>query len=262
MKKTRLILGAVLGLGLGFSSDAGVLATVNGKAITDEDFQAIISNLPQHQKELAVKDANTRKKIIQDLVDQELVVQEAESEKIESSKAFKDAMVVVRKQALVNAVVEKRLAPKVTAQTVKAYFDQRKTKYSSDQVHAMHILLSSEKEAEAVMAEVKRPGVDFQKVAEAKSKDPTAKNTRGDVGFFSRNMFDQAFTDAAFGGSVGEIVGPVKTAFGYHVIKIVERKVGKVPEFAEVEQAVRADYQRDLLKSFVVDLRKKAKIKE
>ena len=255
-------MGAVLGLGFGFSSQAGVLATVNGKTITDDDFQAITSNLPQHQKELANKDPNTRKKIIQDLVDQELVIQEAENEKIDNSKAFKDAMVVIRKQALVNAVVEKKLAPKVTPQAVKDFFEKRKTNYSTDQVHALHILLPTAKEAEAVMAEVKKPGVDFQKVAETRSKDPTAKNTRGDVGFFSRNMFDQSFTEAAFTAHVGDIVGPVKTAFGYHVIKVVDRKVGKIPDFVEVEQTVRADFQRELLKGYVVDLRKKAKIKE
>jgi len=112
------------------------------------------------------------------------------------------------------------------------------------------------------LAEVKKPGVDFQKVAEARSKDPSAKNTRGDVGFFSRTMFDQAFTDAAFGASAGDIVGPIKTAFGWHIIKVVDRKVGKVLDFAEVEQRVRADLQRELLKEYVLDLRKKAKIKE
>ena len=129
-------------------------------------------------------------------------------------------------------------------------------------MHAQHILLATDKEAESVLAEVKKAGVDFQKVAESRSKDPSAKNTRGDVGFFSRTMFDQAFTDAAFSANVGDIVGPVKTAFGFHVIKVVDRKVGKMPEFAEVEQRVRADYQRELLKNYVSDLRKKAKVKE
>jgi parvulin-like peptidyl-prolyl isomerase len=75
-------------------------------------------------------------------------------------------------------------------------------------------------------------------------------------------MFDQAFTDAAFGANAGDIVGPIKTAFGWHVIKVVDRKVGKVLDFTEVEQRVRADYQRELLKNYVVELRKKAKIKE
>ena len=262
MKKTQWILGAVLGFGLGTPSFAGTLATVNGKVITDEDFKSVTSSLPQAQRDLVMKDPNTRRQVISDLIDQELVIQEAQREKVEDSREFRDAMATLRKQALVNAVVAKRIAPKVTPQAVKDYFEKRKYRYSTDQVHAQHILVSSEKKAQAGLAEVKKPGVDFQKVAEARSKDPTVKNTRGDLGFFSRNTFDSAFTDAAFSAKTGEIVGPVKTPFGYHVIKVVDRKLGKTQDFGEVEQAVRSDFQRELLKNFVFDLRKKAKIKE
>jgi len=262
MKQTRWVLGVVLGLGYGMWSGAANLATVNGKVITDTDFQAVVSNLPVSQRELATKDQNVRKKIISDLVDQELMIQEANAEKVESSKAFQDAYLAFKKQALVNALVAKKLASKVTPQAVKDFYNKRKPSYSTDQIHAQHILVSTEKEAEEILAEVKKPGADFQKVAEARSKDPTAKNTRGDVGYFSRNMFDQTFTEAAFRTPVGEITGPVKTAFGYHVIKVVDRKIGKIPEFAEVEQEVRVDFQKELLKNYVLDLRKKAKIQE
>lgn len=249
-------------MGMNQLSVAGTLATVNGKVITDEDLNALISSLPQYQKDLALKDANTHRQLVQDLVDQELMIQESQSKKLDSTKEFKEVMNNLRKQALVNALVSKQLAPKVSEEAVKDYFSKKKTHYSTDQVHAQHILVASEKEAEAILLEVKKPGVDFQKVAETKSKDPSAKNTRGDVGFFSRTMFDQAFTDAAFGAAAGDIVGPVKTAFGYHVIKVIERKVGKIPEFAEIEQQVRSDYQRELLRNYVIELRKKAKIKE
>lgn len=243
-------------------SFAATLATVNGKVITDEDLNGLVSNLPQYQKNIALKDESAKKQLIQDLIDQELMVQDSVAKKIESTKEYKDIIANLRKQALVNALVQKQLAPKVTEQAVKDFYAKHKIRYSSDQVHAQHILLSTLKEAEAVLAEVKKPNVDFQKVAETRSKDPSAKNTRGDVGFFSRTMFDQAFTDAAFAAGNGEIVGPVKTAFGYHVIKVIERKIGKTPEFTEVEQQARNDFQRELLKNYVSELRKSAKIKE
>ena len=252
----------LVGIGMHSSAWAGTLATVNGKGITDEDYQALISGLPQHQRELALRDASTRKRIIQDLIDQELMVQEATQDKLESTKEFKETIQVMRKQALVNLLVSKRLAPKVSEKSVKAFYQQHKTRYSTDQVHAQHILLPTQAEAEGVLAEAKKAGVDFQRLAEQKSKDPSAKTTRGDVGYFSRTMFDEGFTQAAFSANVGDIVGPVKTSFGYHVIKVLDRKVGKTPDFIEVEQRVRADYQRDLLRQYVADLRRKAKIKE
>ncbi|NDG83406.1 MAG: hypothetical protein EBX52_00020 [Proteobacteria bacterium] len=215
-----------------------------------------------NQRAILSKDANARKQIISDMIDQELMVQEAAAQKIENSKEYKDQMALLRKQTLVNAIVAKNLAPKVTSQAVKSYFDTHRNRYSTDQVHAQHILVSTQAEAQAILAEVKKPGADFQRIAETRSKDPTAKSTRGDVGYFSRGMFDQAFTEAAFQAKSGEIVGPVKTAFGYHVIRVLDRKTGKLPEYAEVEQAVRADFQRELLRNYLSELRKKAKIKE
>jgi peptidyl-prolyl cis-trans isomerase C len=260
--KSLFLLGLlVVGSGISMPVSAGVLAQVNGKGVTDEDFQALIAGLPMRQRELAQKDAATKKRILQDLIDQELMVQEASVEKLDASREFKDALQLMRKQALVNLLVSKKLAPKVTEASVKEFYQRNKTRYSTDQVHAQHILLATQAEAESVLAEAKK-GVDFQRLAEQRSKDPSAKTTRGDVGYFSRTMFDEAFTRAAFSAGIGDVVGPVKTSFGFHVIKVVDRKIGKTPDLVEVEQQVRADVQRELLRNYVGELRRKAKIKE
>jgi parvulin-like peptidyl-prolyl isomerase len=243
------------------SAQAATVATVNGHAITDADLNALVATLPMHQRDNMLKEPALRNQLIQNLVDQELMVQDATARKVEATKEYRDAISTFHKQALVNILVEKQLTPKVTDAAVKNFFNKNKIRYSSDQVHAEHILLATEKEAQAVMAEVKKPGVDFQKVAESRSKDPTAKNNRGDLGFFGRGEYDQNFVDAAFGGKVGEVVGPVKSPFGYHVIKVVDRKIGKIPEFAEVETKVRNDLQREVLQTYVDGLRRKAKIK-
>ena len=263
MKKMTLNLIALSALVLTFYSvaQAGTVATVNGKVITDDDLQGALSNLPEAQKSAVLKDRNTRGQLIDSLVDQELLVQDAESKKIEESKEYRQALQAFKKQALVNLLVQKELSPKVTDVAAQSYYKANKSKYSTDQVHAEHILVPTEKEAEAILAEVQKPGVDFQKVAETKSKDPSAKNNRGDVGFFSHDTYDPAFADAAFTAKAGEIVGPVKTSFGYHIIKIVDRKIGKVPEYVEVEQKVRTDLQRSLVEKYVGSLKRKAKIK-
>ena len=244
------------------SAMASTVATVNGKAITDEDLAASVSSVPLQQRERLLKDPTTRAQIIQSLINQELLVEDASSKKLENTKDYKDAINAFRKQLLSNLLVKQQLAPKVTDAAVKTYFEKNKMKYGGDQVHAQHILLASEKEALTVLSEVKKPGVDFQKVAETQSKDPSAKNNRGDVGFFGRDTFDPAFNEAAFTAKVGDIVGPVKTPFGYHVIKVIDRKVGKTPELAEVEPKVRTDVQREVLEAYLGALRKKAKIKQ
>jgi peptidyl-prolyl cis-trans isomerase C len=264
MKKMNLkliSLSAVI-FAVQMSAQAAVVATVNGKSITDEDLQSIVSNVPEVQKQNLLNQPASRKQLISTLIDQELMYQDALSKKIDSSKEFITAMNAFKKQALVNLLVSKQLAPKVTNDAVKNYYTKNKLKYTNDQVHAQHILVDSEKDALAILSEVKKPGVDFQKVAETKSKDPSAKNNRGDVGFFARDMFDPAFVDAAFSTKVGEITGPVKSAFGYHVIKVIERTPGKNPEYAEVESKVRTDLQRDILQGYVSSLKSKAKIKQ
>ncbi len=264
MKKHTLsfLFTSTLMLTLQLVANAANVATVNGKAITDEDLQNVVSNIPEAQKQNLLKQPWTRKQLVSNLIDQELMYQDALAKKIDTSKEFISAMNAFKKQALVNLLVQKQLAPKVTEEAVKSHYSKFKINYSTDQVHAQHILVESEKEAEAVLAEVKKPGADFQKIAEAKSKDPSAKNNRGDLGFFSRDMFDPNFVQAAFGTKIGDIAGPVKTSFGYHVIKVVDRTTGKTPEFAEVESKVRTDVQREILQAYVSGLKSKAKISQ
>lgn len=256
-----MIIAVFAVLGFQIMAQASTVATVNGRVITDEDLNASVSSLPQQQRDRVLKDPATRAQLISSLIDQELLVEDAMARKLESSKEYKEAYNAFRKQALSNLLVKQQLAPKVTDAAVKSHFEKNKLKFGGDQVHAQHILLGTEKEAQSVLAEAKK-GADFQKLAETQSKDPSAKNNRGDVGFFGRDTFDPAFTEAAFGAKVGDIVGPIKTPFGFHVIKVVDRKVAKAPEFAEVEQKVRADYQREVLSAYLVQLRKKAKIKQ
>jgi len=260
MTKNLFMLSALV-FALQFAQ-AGTIATVNGKVITDEDLQAVIANIPEVQKSTILKEGPARKQLVQDLINQELVYQEAIAKKMESTKEYATALSAFKKQALMNILIQKQLAPKITSAAVKEFYEKNKTKYNTDQVHAQHILLSTEKEALDVVAEAKRVGADFQKLAETRSKDPTAKNNRGDIGYFSRSeMFDPAFIEASFATKVGEITGPVKTGFGYHVIKVVDRKLGKNPEFAEIEQKVRTDLQRETLQAYVSGLKAKAKIK-
>ena len=263
MMKQALGISAFLAFSLtAVGAQANTLATVNGKVITDEDLNTLVSNLPLQQKEVLLKDPNTRQQLIENLVDQELMVQDATAKKLDSTKEYRDALTNFRRQAMVNILVKKELSPKVTEAAVKEYFNKNKMKYSGDQVHAQHILVTTEAEANQVLAEVNKPGADFQKIAETKSKDPSAKNNRGDLVYFGRDQLDPAFTNAAFSAKMGDVVGPIKSAFGYHVIKVIERKNGKTPEFVEVEQKVRTDVQRDMLENYVKNLKRKAKVKQ
>jgi len=220
-----------------------------------------LSSMNEGMRENVLKDPNMRREIVNALVEQEVLVDEAVKEKLDQDQDYKDAVASFRKQYLSNRALQKNLGTKLTESAAKKYYEANKSHYSTDQVHAMHILLADEDKANEVLKLSKAKDADFQALAAKYSRDPSAKNNRGDVGVFGRNApFDPAFMDAAFGGVAGEIVGPVKTAFGYHIIKIVDKKLGKPMTFDEVEMRVKQDLGRTLKDGYVGKLKKEAKI--
>ncbi len=234
--------------------------SVNGKMITDADLEAVVSQMPGKGKTDILKDPVSKAQLISTLVNQELLFQDANAKKVSESKEYKQALEAFKKQLAVELLVRNQITSKVTTASAKDYFEKHKLQYSNDAVHALHVLTKTEAEAKAIMAEVKKPGADFQMIAEKKSIDPSAKTNRGDLGFFGRGMLDAGFTEAAFAGKTNEVIGPVKTLFGYHIIKVLEKKTGKPADFAEAEPRVRADLQRDLIASHLNELKKKSKV--
>ena len=159
-----------------------------------------------------------------------------------------------------SALLDKNLKSKITDKAAKEYYNKNQHKFSTDQVRAQHILLKSLKDAQDMLTKAKAKDADFQALAEKFSTDPSAKNNRGDLGFFSRDRMVPEFSEAAFNTKPGMVVGPVKTNFGYHVIKVVEFKPGKIPDFTEVELQARNALRQSLIEQYVADLRKSAKI--
>ena len=235
------------------------LAKVNGRVITDRDVTMALSGLNEGQRTNMMKDAGTRRLILGNVIDQEILSQEAEKEKLDQDQEYKDALAAFKKQFLANKLIAKNLGSQFSEGAAKTYYKNHKDRFSTDEVHAMHILVADEKMAGELFKRAKG-GEDFQALAEKFSKDPSAKNNRGDLGFFTRDRMVAAFTDAAFGGAEGSIVGPVKTAYGYHIIKIVQKKAGKPLGFDEVELRVKNELRQELIQTYVDKLKRTAKI--
>jgi peptidyl-prolyl cis-trans isomerase C len=251
---------AGIALVLGVTGYAAEVAKVNGQSITDKDMQAALSSLNEGQRKSVMKDGNSRRELLSSLIDQELLVEQAGKEKLDQDQEYKDALNSFRRNYLASRVLQKNLGSKMTDSAAKKFYEQNKRRYSTDQVHAMHILVDDEAKAKEILKQAKDPAADFQAMAEKMSKDPSAKNNRGDLGFFGRDRMVPEFTDAAFGASAGDVVGPVKTAFGYHVIKVVERKAGKPLNYDEVELRVKNELRQELTQNYLGTLKKQAKI--
>jgi peptidyl-prolyl cis-trans isomerase C len=260
-KISSFILVCVSSLGIVLPANAKDLAKVKDRVITDRDLEMSLSALNEGQRAGVLRDPNSRRQILQRLIDMEVLSLEGEKLKLDQEPAFKEALMRFRKQLLMNRVLEKSLASKLTQSEAKKYYEAHKDRYSTDQVHVQHILVSDENEARKILKLAKEPNADFQELAEKHSIDPSAKNNRGEVGFIARDGMASEFTDVAFALKEGEVSAPVKTLYGYHIIKLLERKIGKPLEFDEVELRVRGDLQRQVERGFTDGIKAQYPIK-
>ena len=140
----------------------------------------------------------------------------------------------------------------------KVYEDASKQITGEQEVHARHILVETEDEAKAVKAELEK-GADFAELAKKKSKDPGASDG-GDLGFFTKDQMVPEFSAVAFALEPGKISDPVKTQFGWHIIKVEEKRNRKAPDFDQVKGQIETYVTRKAQADYVAKLRETAKV--
>jgi parvulin-like peptidyl-prolyl isomerase len=238
------------------------IAKVNGRPVTDKDMNMALAGLNEGQRRNFLGDSWVRRDVLEGVINREILAQEGEKLRLDQEPEFNEMISTFRKQALATRLLEKKLSSQLNRSALKKYYDLHKDKFSTDQVHVQQILLADESEAKKIFDQVSNPAskVNFQDLAEKLSKDPQAKNNRGDLGFITQDRFDPDFTQAVFSAKEGEIVGPIRTSYGYHVVKILEKKIGKPLEFDEVELRVADALRQQLIKNYLNSLRKESKI--
>jgi len=254
-----LSLGVAL-FGGAVQADAAIeLAKIGSKSLTDADVKTLVGNIPEAQKQQLNSDPDVKSRMVDNMVVEELFVLEAEKTGVNKDKEFQQALERARRQLLAQRYLQKNIQPKVTDSNVRSFFDKNKVRYSQDEVRAYHVLLKTEKEAEEVYQKAKA-GEDFEVLAKKYSKDPSAAQNMGDLGFFTRSRMVPPFADAAFSMKPGAISRPVKTPFGYHVIKVVEKREGKPVKFDDVKEQVRSDFQNESINTLISTLKKNNKV--
>lgn len=259
------------------SASAVVLATVNGDEITSDEVNKVLMEGTQGRFDSlpADKQNELRQRIIEGMIAQELVYDDAQKIGVLDSKEYKqelEALVSRLKVQLAAKVWEQEQfeAIKVDAKEVKAYFDANPEEFvDKEKIHARHILVKSEAEAQAIIKSMKGLSGDKLKnefIAQAKSKSTGPSAAKGgDLGYFPRGQMVPSFNDAAFAMKEGMIsTTPVQSQFGYHVIYIEDKKAAKKLGFDEVknfiEQRLKMDKFKATMEKKMATLREKAKI--
>jgi peptidyl-prolyl cis-trans isomerase C len=251
-----LALAAALGL-VGSPALAKVLAKVDGVEITDEDMRLALEDVgPGLPQQLQGK---ARDGYLMDyLIDSKLVAKKAEAEKLADTLEFKKRLEFMREKALMETELSRIARTAATEDAIKKTYEEAKAKQKpEDEVRAKHILVEKEDEARDVVKRLKA-GEDFAKVAKDVSKDPGSEG--GDLGWFSKERMVPEFSDAAFKLAPGQLSDPVKSQFGWHVIKVEEKRQKPFPTLEQVKDQVLRYVVQKAQSEVVLKLRESAKI--
>jgi peptidyl-prolyl cis-trans isomerase C len=230
-------LGAVLLLAGIVHAEPKVLAKVDGVPITEDDVNDALLDigpgLPQK-----LEGPERQKYVLDYLIDLKLVAKKAEADKLDQGSDFARRLAYYHDKLAMESLLGVVAKSATTEEAEhKAYDEAAKAQPPVEEIHARHILLPTEDEAKAALARIKK-GEDFAKVATELSKDPAGDG--GDLGWFTKDRMVPEFADAAFKLQPGQVSEPVKSQFGWHIIKVEERRMKTFPPFDQVkEQAAR-----------------------
>jgi len=238
-----------------------VVAIVNGQPIRLSELEVAQQSLPQQYRTMPLEAVFPA--LIDRMVDSKLVVQEGKKSKVNEEPAFKKRMAFVEDQVLQDFWIQREIARQVTADKLQKRYEERlKQMPAEEEVHARHILVSTEDEAKALIAEIKK-GAAFDKLAKEKSTDKASGAEGGDLGWFKKSDMVKEFADAAFNLKKGDLTeAPVKTQFGYHVIKVEDRRKAPPPAFEEMAEQLREEMAREAITAQLDQLRSGAKIEK
>jgi len=250
MLRHKLLATAALAVALSFSAGApafaqedAVVAKVGDLEIRQSELDLAIANLdPQLQQ---LPEEQKRVAALSGAIDVKLLAQGAAEEGIGDTEEFKKRMDYIRDRELHNSFFRKHVVDAVTDHEVKARYEKEIAALpKQEEVHARHILVKTEDEAKEIIAELDA-GKDFAELAKAKSEDSN-KDDGGDLGWFSKGRMVPEFEEAAFGLEKGAYTRtPVKSQFGFHVIKLEDRRDVQPPALEQVEPQVRQLVMRD-----------------
>src|SRR5882757_1486088 len=234
-----------------------VLAKVNGAEIRASDVALAEEELGPS---LAQMDPAAKKEnVLAFLIDLKIVAKEAEDKKIADRGDFKTRLAFARNRLLMdNLLAVEGKAATTDENMKKVYEDAAKQITGEQEVHARHILVETEDQAKKVAEELKKGG-DFAEIAKKESKDPGAADG-GDLGFFTKDQMVPEFSAAAFALEPGKVSDPVKTQYGWHIIKVEEKRTRKAPDFEQVKPQIETYVVRKAQADYVAKLRTAAKV--
>ncbi|MCW5746799.1 MAG: peptidylprolyl isomerase [Alphaproteobacteria bacterium] len=238
-----------------------VVATVNGQQVRLSEIHAAQATLPQQYRALPLD--RIYPALLERVIDGKLQIAEARKAKVQDTEGYKKRLAALEEQLLQEQFVLQEIEKKVTPQALKdAYNKKVRDLPPEEEIKARHILVADEAAAKAVIEDLKKGG-DFEKIAKDKSTDKASGAQGGDLGWFKKADMVKEFAEAAFLLKKGETTtAPVKSQFGYHIIRLDDRRAAQPPSMEEMEEELRAELSREAYGQLMEGLRKSAKVEK
>ncbi len=235
-----------------------VVAIVNGAKIHKSMLVAAQQLLPKQYQQIPLEQIFPA--LVDTVVDMKLAAADARAQKVHETENFKILMARIEDQMLQRSVLQKQIEGAVTDEKLNArYQEMVKSSGSAAEVHARHILVKTEDEAKKIIKDL-QGGADFEATAKEKSTGPSGPNG-GDLGFFAKGQMVPAFEKAAFALEKGKITDTaVKTQFGWHIIKVEDKRTAEPPTFESVKQKLQSELTQEAGAAYTDKLRAAAKI--
>jgi len=262
-----LLLMLLLFQGKAFSADAAVAAKIGDHKITVSDFNRIIGYLDSDRQKALEKNPQLKENFLRQIAQSMAIARLAKEKGFDKKPDVKEQMELFSDNFLANEFLKREVAQKVTIpeDEMKSYYDKNIDEFKTpEMVRARHILVKvtpsateedkkkAKEKAEEILGKIKN-GEDFIKLATDLSDDSGSKIKGGDLGFFSRGKMVKPFEDAAFSLKPGEVSGIVETQFGFHIIKVEEKKDPSVEPFDKVKDRINQKLLQERIKSKVTD---------
>ena len=218
-----------------------ILAVVAGEQITGADVDHFIENMPQEQRVYA-SNPHFRNHCLDQLVTIRAYAKLGEEMRLDETDEFKRIIENAKKELLAQmAMAETLKGIAVTEEEVAAFYEENPHLFKKGEtVSAKHILVKEEDECKEILSTIENGEKSFEDAAKEKSTCPSG-GRGGDLGEFGRGQMVKEFEDAAFDAEIGAVVGPVKTQFGYHLIKVEKKNEASVMELAQVSEQIRSN---------------------
>ncbi len=250
---------------LNVSASSDIVAKYNGKDIHKAEIEKKLrilfqGSLPEGKKNFDALNKEIKQRLVAEIVQQKTLEDEIAKSSIKDNDLYKQQVAEIEKEIAINVFLDHYAKRKVTDQMLNAeYSNYIKTLKENDELKVSHVIVNDENKAKDLLKQINNKAITFEEAAKQNNIDATRAQS-GEIGYISKGKTVPEFEQAAYSAKKNNVVGPIKTDFGWHLIKVTDSRKQKVPKFEEIKPQLAQQVSAKVKQQYVIDVMKNANI--